>query len=101
MLHSDWHRVPLRDIAARAGTPLLVVSEERLRANVRALFAGLGTHATLRYCAKTNPELRILEIVREEGADVLTSHEAEVRLALAAGYGAERIAFQKPALEER
>jgi diaminopimelate decarboxylase len=91
----------LRDLAARAGTPLLVVSEERLRANVRELFAGLGMHATLRYCAKTNPELRILEIVREEGADVLTSHEAEVRLALAAGYSAERIAFQKPVLDER
>lgn len=96
MLPSEF----LRDVAARTGTPLLVVSEERLRSNVRDLFAGLGD-ATLRYCAKTNPELRVLEIVREEGAHVLASHEAEVRVALAAGFGAEQIAFQKPALEER
>lgn len=101
MLLSEPQRTKLRDLAAHTGTPLLVVSEERLRGNVRDLFAGFGAGTTLRYCAKTNPELGILEIAREEGADVLASHEAEARLALAAGYAPERIAFQKPATDGR
>jgi diaminopimelate decarboxylase len=100
VLDAYWSGVPLREIAAREGTPLLVIGEERLRANVRDLFAGLE-NPVLRYCAKTNPEYRVLQIVREEGAHLLASHEAEVRLAIAAGFTGEQIAFQKPVLEER
>src|SRR5688572_16593424 len=73
MVDPLWERVPLRDIAAHYPTPVLVMSEERVRANLRDLFAGLGAGVVLRYCAKTNPELRLLEIVREEGAHVLAS----------------------------
>ncbi|MEO8378732.1 MAG: hypothetical protein ABI779_03615, partial [Acidobacteriota bacterium] len=100
-LDLQWQRVPLRDIAAGAGTPVLVVSEDRLRANVRDLVAGLGPGVTLRYCAKTNPELRVLRTVCEEGLSVLASHEAEVRLALAAGFAPEAIAYQRPVLDDR
>lgn len=100
-LDLHWQRVPLRDIAASAGTPVLVVSEERLRGNVRDLVAGFGDGVTLRYCAKTNPELRVLEILREEGTHLLASHEAEVRLALAAGFAPDAIAFQRPVLDPR
>jgi len=100
-LDSHWQRMPLRDIAANAGTPVLVVSEERLRGNVRDLVSGFGGGVTLRYCAKTNPELRVLEMVREEGTEMLASHVAEVRLALAAGFAPSAIAFQRPVLDDR
>ena len=100
---NDLHfaQLPLREIVAQYGTPLLVMSEDRLRENVRDLFAGLGENTTLRYCAKTNPDARVLGIVREEGAHVLASHEAEVRLAIESGFAPEQVAFQKPVLDER
>jgi diaminopimelate decarboxylase len=91
----------LRDIVLREGTPVIVLSEERLRANVRDLASGLGAGVTLRYCAKTNPEPRVLSIVREEGAHVLASHAAEVRLAVATGFAPETIAYQRPVTEAR
>jgi diaminopimelate decarboxylase len=96
--------VSLRDIAAQFGTPLLLADEARLRANANDLREGLRSawpDVVLRYCAKTNHEPAILSILREENLDVLTSHEPEVRLALKAGFAAERIAFQKPVLDER
>ncbi|MBV9493602.1 MAG: hypothetical protein JOZ54_05115 [Acidobacteria bacterium] len=99
-----WENVRLQDAIEQTGTPALLVSERRLRANVAALregFAASWPNATLRYCAKTNPELGILRVVREEGTDVLTSHAAEVQLALAAGFAPAQIAFQKPILDER
>ncbi|HJQ38278.1 MAG TPA: hypothetical protein VKB93_14165 [Thermoanaerobaculia bacterium] len=94
----------LRDAAARFGTPLLLADESRLRANVTELRDGLRSawpDVVLRYCAKTNHEPAILSILREEGLDVLASHEPEVRLALNAGFAPEQIAFQKPVLDDR
>ncbi|HEV7919506.1 MAG TPA: hypothetical protein VGR02_01820, partial [Thermoanaerobaculia bacterium] len=101
MTSLSWEELRLRDVVARTGTPALLVSERRLRANIRGLRGGLPPSTILRYCTKTNPELGILRIVREEGLDVLASHEAEVRLALAAGFAPEQIAFQRPVLDER
>lgn len=101
MTSLSWEELRLQDVSAQTGTPALLVSERRLRANIRGLREGLGASAILRYCAKTNPELGILRIVRDEGLDVLAAQEAEVRLALAAGFAPRQIAFQKPALETR
>lgn len=97
-----WEGIALRDVVARTGTPVLLASERRIRENIRELAAGLASawpRVTLRYCAKTNPELRILRIVREEGLEVLASHPAEVRLALEAGFAREAIAYQQPVLD--
>jgi diaminopimelate decarboxylase len=99
-----WEGHRLRDVLATTGTPALVASEARLRENMRELLAGFRSRwpdTTLRYCAKTNPELAILRLVREEGLHVLTSHAAEARLAIAAGFAPEQIAYQRPILEER
>jgi diaminopimelate decarboxylase len=101
MFDPYWNGIPLREIAARTGTPVVILSEARLRANVRDLRAGLGAGAVLRYCAKTNPEARVLRLVAEEGAHLLASHEAEVHAGLEAGVPAAAIAFQRPVLDER
>lgn len=104
MLNGEWEGVALRDAALRLGTPVLLASEQAIRRNVNDLRSGLRSawpDVVLRYCAKTNNEPAILRIVRDEDIEILTSHEPEVRWALAAGFAPERIAFQKPVLDER
>jgi diaminopimelate decarboxylase len=101
MVDPYWKGIPLCEIAARTGTPVVILSEARLRANVRELRAGLGPGVVLRYCAKTNPELSVLRLVSEEGAHLLACHEAEVHACLEAGVPAAAIAFQRPVLDER
>lgn len=99
-----WEGLTLPDIVAHTGTPALLASERRLRENIRDLQRGLESSwpsVLLRYCAKTNPELAVLRIAREEGMHVLASHAAEVELALAAGFAPEQIAYQRPVCEER
>ena len=100
--HFEWEGLRLREVAAQVGTPVLLASEACIRRNVNDLRAGLRSawpDVLLRYCAKTNHAPAILSIVRDENIDVLTSHEPEVRMALAAGFAPERIAFQRPVLD--
>jgi diaminopimelate decarboxylase len=104
MTSLHWEELRLQDAIEQTGTPVLLASERRLRGNIGALrngFASTWPNTLIRYCAKTNPELGILRVVCEEGIDVLTSHEAEVRLALAAGFAPPQLAFQRPVLDER
>jgi len=99
MTSFQWEGVSLADVLTTTGAPALIASERRLRQNVRDLrrgFESVWPSTILRYCAKTNPELQVLRIVREEATHVLTSHAAEVRLALAAGFRPEQIAYQRP-----
>lgn len=91
--------VALGELAARHGTPFFLVSERRLIANYRALADGLGgasAGVTLRYCAKANNEAGVLAVLAREGSSLLASHLAEVELALACGFPASRIAYQRP-----
>ena len=89
----------LGELAALHGTPFFVISERRVLANYRALASGLGSApagATLRYCAKANHEAGVLAVLAREGSSLLASHLAEVELALACGFPASRIAYQRP-----
>ncbi len=104
MLNGEWEGVALRDAALRLGTPVLLASEEAIRRNANDLRGGLRSawpDVVLRYCAKTNNDSAILSILGDENLDVLASHEPEVRLVLAAGFTPDRVAFQKPVLDER
>jgi diaminopimelate decarboxylase len=89
--------VPLPDLAARFGTPFFLIGEARLRANYQALERGLAG-AVLRYCAKTNHEAAVLEVLARCGSHLLASHGAEVELALRCGFPPERIAYARPVL---
>ncbi|HYO16233.1 MAG TPA: alanine racemase [Thermoanaerobaculia bacterium] len=87
----------LADLAVRLGTPFFLISESRLRENYRALERGLSG-AVLRYCAKTNHEAGVLEVLAGCGSHLLASHAAEVVLAIRCGFPPERIAYARPVL---
>lgn len=100
-LQIEGHSLP--DLARRLPTPFFLFSERRLRANYQALERGLakaGDGAVLRYCAKTNCEAGVLEVLADCGSHLLASHLAEVTLALRCGFPAERIAFARPGLSQ-
>lgn len=91
--------VPLGELAERLGTPFFLISASRLRANYRALERGLaaaGPGSILRYCAKTNREASVLEVVGALGSHLLSSHAAEAALAIRCGFPPERIAYARP-----
>lgn len=93
--------VPLADLAERLGTPFFLIGASRLRANYRALERGLaaaGPGTVLRYCAKTNRETAVLEVMAALGSHLLASHAAEAALAVRCGFAPERIAFARPVL---
>lgn len=99
LLHMEG--TALADLAERLGLPFFLISESRLRANYQALERGLslaGPGAILRYCAKTNHEAAVLELLAGCGSHLLASHAAEAALALRCGFPPERIAYARPVL---
>jgi diaminopimelate decarboxylase len=91
----------LAKLVRSLGTPFFLFSEARLRSNYQALERGLseaGAGAVLRYCAKTNHEAAVLQVLARCGSHLLASHTAEVELALRCGFAPERIAFARPVL---
>ncbi len=89
--------VSLEELADRFGTPFFLIGESRLWANHQALERGLPG-AVLRYCAKTNREPAVLEVMAALGSHVLASHAAEAALAVRCGFPPERIAYARPVL---
>jgi diaminopimelate decarboxylase len=82
--------VACADLAARFGTPLYVMSETRLRANVRRLSAALAAawplgDARLLPSIKANPTLATRAVLSDEGAGCDTFGETEFEAALRAG----------------
>jgi diaminopimelate decarboxylase len=80
--------VPATELAARYGTPLLVVDEDHLRARARA-FAALFPHPL--YAVKAFTSRAAIRIVTEEGLDVLASTGGELEACLRAGVAGDRI----------
>src|SRR4051812_35661589 len=92
---------PLPELVRSLGTPFFLFSEARLRSNYQSLERGLseaGAGTVLRYCAKTNHEAAVLQVLARCGSHLLASHAAEVELALRCGFAPERIAFARPVL---
>src|SRR5712691_1617070 len=78
------------ELAARFGTPLYVMSETRLRSNVRRLGAALAAgwplgEARLLPSIKANPTLATRAVLTSEGVGCDTFGEAELEAALRAG----------------
>jgi diaminopimelate decarboxylase len=93
--------VPLAELAERLGSPFFLISASRLRNNYQALARGLaaaGPGTVLRYCAKTNREAAVLEVMGGLGSHLLASHAAEAALAVRCGFPPERIAYARPVL---
>lgn len=89
----DFERA--RELAKVHGTPLLVVSGERLRGNVADLRGSLP-NVTLHYAIKANPDPAILKILTEEALAFDVSSLGEIDLVTAQGIGAEHLLYTRP-----
>jgi len=74
----------IRQLAAGHGTPLFIVSGEKIRSNYRLLDRGLPA-VDLFYAVKANPHPGILEILAAEGAGFDVASRGEIMAAVAAG----------------
>jgi diaminopimelate decarboxylase len=86
--------VPLGDLAARHGTPLLVYDEATLRARARAYRAGLEAYpgaARAAFACKAQATVAVLRVLVEEGLGMDVASEGELAFALAAGAPGTRL----------
>ena len=95
----------LRAAARRYGTPLYLYRAEPIRRQIRALLGnGHSGFDVVRYAQKANSNLSLLELIREQGAQVDAVSSGEVERALAAGFDDSEIhlsadLFDRAALE--
>ena len=85
------------ELAARYGTPLYLMDEDRIRSNCRmyrgALRKAFGEAALPLYAGKACAFKQIYRIMNEEGLGVDAVSRGEIHTALEAGFPAERIWF--------
>jgi len=91
----DGPRLTLAGIDAAAlaeqhGTPLVVLCEETIRANARALRAAVGDGRVL-YGTKALPNVAVLRLLREEGVGADVASAGELAFAAAAGLGGDEL----------
>lgn len=83
-------------LAEEFGTPLYVMSENRVRDNYRRLnsvFSRKYMRTRILYAAKANTALSILRILKNEGANVDAVTTGEVFTALKAGFSHDHVLF--------
>jgi len=86
----------VEELAREYGTPLYVMSENRLRDNYLRLNNAFKKHYDnfkLYYAVKANNNLSVLSILRQEGAGADCSAPSEISLALKAGFRKEDIIY--------
>nr|WP_018017843.1 diaminopimelate decarboxylase [Corynebacterium capitovis] len=83
--------VPLPEIAEEFGTPVMVVDEDDFRSRCRDMAEAFGAPENVHYASKAFLTRRIASWVDEEGLSLDVASENELRIALAAGFPAERI----------
>ncbi len=89
-------KVPLVELASKFGTPLYVLSENRIRDNYRRLYKAFHEQyerTRVFYAAKANTNISVLTILREEGAFLDVLSPGEIYLALKAGFAPGRILY--------
>ena len=74
----------IEDLVREHGTPIYVVSREKIRENFRLLDEGLPA-VKFYYAVKANPCHEILEVLVEAGAGFDVASKGEIMAALAAG----------------
>jgi diaminopimelate decarboxylase len=86
--------VPLREIAARHGTPTFVYSRAALEAAYREFDAAFATHPHLIcYAVKANPNLAILDLYARLGSGFDIVSGGELERVLAAGGDPRKVVF--------
>lgn len=95
--------VSCADLAAKYGTPLYVLSENRIRRNYRAFHEALSrNYANVLVCPayKANCHLAVCRLYETEAAGAEVVSPVELRIALDAGVPPERIVFNGPVKKE-
>lgn len=83
-------------LAEKYGTPLIVISENMIRNNIRRIVNAISTNFAayeIKYAVKANPNPSILSIVKEEGLGIDASSRNEATLAINMGFKPEKIMF--------
>ena len=78
-------------LAEEHGTPLVVLCEETVRANARALRAALGHDGRVFFGTKALPNVALLRLLDEEGIGADVASEGELAFARRAGLGGDRL----------
>jgi diaminopimelate decarboxylase len=87
-------QVAIEDMAASVGTPFYCYSTLALTERYQAFAAALaGLDAHIRYALKANANLAVVRTLAALGAGADVVSEGELRIALAAGIGPEKIIF--------
>jgi diaminopimelate decarboxylase len=84
------------DLAQEFGTPLWVISANRIRDNYRRLrdaFERAYPESQIVYASKANPEPAVMRVTKHEGSLVDAVTMGHLRLCLAAGYEPHEIVF--------
>ena len=91
-----FEKVSLVELASKFGTPLYVLSENRIRDNYRRLYKAFHERyerTRIFYAAKANTNISVLTILREEGAFLDVVSPGEIYLASRAGFDPGRILY--------
>ena len=94
--HLSLEKVDLVGLMDKFGSPLLVVSENRIRENYRKLdkaFRRVYSKFSIRYAVKSNSNLAVISILRQEGAGADCSTPEEISMANMAGIPFPSITF--------
>ena len=83
--------VPLPEIAAQYGTPVVVIDEDDFRSRCRDMAAAFLAPENVHYASKAFLTRRVARWVDEEGLALDVASENELRIALAADFPPERI----------
>ncbi|GAB3133374.1 diaminopimelate decarboxylase [Tsukamurella serpentis] len=89
----DLAGVPIADLAAEYGTPLLVIDEDDFRSRCRGMREAFGDGAAVHYASKAFLSMEIARWVRDEGLSLDVCSGGELAVALRADFPAERIAL--------
>ena len=88
--------VSAAELAETFGTPLYVLSENKIRENYRKLYEAFSKRYgkfRILYSAKANTNISVLKVLHSEGAYVDTVSAGEVYLALIAGFKPNEILY--------
>ena len=77
--------IPVRELAARYGTPMFIYDGGVIRRSYRALAEALSGFARIHYSVKANPAAAIIRLLRDEGAGVEIASLGEYRAAQSSG----------------
>ena len=94
--HLTLDNTDLVDLIDKMGSPLLVVSENKIRENYRRLDQAFRKHYSkfaIRYAVKSYSNLAIISILRQEGAGADCSTPEEIKIANMAGIPYNLITF--------